>query len=110
MPYGALFRNAIKDVGFTTRTLPLGAIIGVAMITRIERTESIRDRLSDEELAFGNYGDARYAFKLDEPLLLPNPVPFKGRQSVLWPLEGEPLEQVWIEIARSVVRTWVPGE
>lgn len=45
--------------------LPLGQIICLASITDCQRTEYIRDKLSSREIHWGDYGDGRYAFRLE---------------------------------------------
>jgi hypothetical protein len=94
------FRVALNRCGFlagpTTRTpalypnlrpLPMGALIGVATVIACYTTEWIADALSDEELLFGDYSPGRFAWRLAHVRPLPEPIPFRGRQDALYPLD-----------------------
>lgn len=83
--------------------LPFGAIIGQTELLYIQRTEFLRDRLKErlnilsehlmhpgsQELAFGDYSDGRFAWRLDESVEF-IPVPAKGSLG-LWDF---PIEEV----------------
>jgi hypothetical protein len=43
---------------------PLGAAIAVATLLKVHHAEAVRSELAPRELAFGNYGDNRYAWEL----------------------------------------------
>lgn len=74
-PFGrVLFAAGIK----TPADLPRGMVIATVTLRRVERVESIRDLISDQEDAFGNYDDGRYAWVFENPILLPEPVPVRG--------------------------------
>lgn len=62
------------------RSLPLGAILGTVEIVDCVSTEEIRDGLSEQERAFGNYGDGRWAYVLANPTKYPESIPVKGKQ------------------------------
>jgi activating signal cointegrator 1 len=68
--------------------LPRGAIVAVATLTNIFRTEEVRNSLSATERAFGNYEDRRFAWQLRDIVRL-NPViaDVKGHQQ-LWTWTG----------------------
>lgn len=79
------------------RRLPLGALIGVATIVRVERTEDLlaswdgrtgaEYRRVAEEAEFGNYEAGRFGWELANAIELPEPIPFRGRQDVLYELD-----------------------
>ncbi len=77
------FVEALAPHGIQTRRdlaekLPLGAIIAVVTLVDIVRTEDVRERLSARERAFGDYGDHRFAWLLNNARWLPEPIPYKG--------------------------------
>lgn len=43
---------------------PLGGAIAVATLLKVHHTEALRQELTPRELAFGDYGDHRYAWQL----------------------------------------------
>jgi hypothetical protein len=59
-----------------------GAIIGKTNLVKIFTTESIRDTLSAEERAFGDYRDKRFAWQCEGATLLPNPIKVHGKLSI----------------------------
>lgn len=63
--------------------LPFGEIIGEVRIEQIKPTEEIRAKLSADELAFGDYGTGRWAWRLAKPVLYREPIPCKGAL-MLW--------------------------
>ena len=95
-----IFRAALNGCGFlsgpTTKAgilgdpnlkpLPFGAIIGLATIVRVHTTEFLADSLDDADAALGDFTPGRFAWRFKNTVLLPEPIPFKGRQDVLYPL------------------------
>jgi hypothetical protein len=59
---------------------PLGAIVAVARLVDIRRTEFLLEGISETEEMFGNYGDGRFGWLFEDIQALPSPVPFKGAQ------------------------------
>jgi len=59
---------------------PLGAIVAIAEIAEVFRTEDIREKLSADELFFGDYDDGRYAWRLENVRALRTPIPIRGWQ------------------------------
>lgn len=57
--------------------LPRGVIVAVAELVRVDETKNVRDRISDQELAFGDYGPERFAWWLQRVRPLREPVPCK---------------------------------
>ncbi len=65
-----------------------GKIIGSATHMACRRTEDIRDSLSPQELAFGDYGDGRFAWHLDEPRAHQTFIPVRGALGI-WTLPAD---------------------
>lgn len=93
LEYGALFRNLLTARGYTTRNVPLGAIVGVVKIVGQRSTDNLAAmpsvRLTDEERALGNYHPGRWAWFFAEQKALQVSIQFRGRQNVLWPAPPE---------------------
>ena len=84
-------KAALKASGFThTRELPLSAIIGVVCFTQCFPTENLVHipDISEQEIAFGNYGPNRFAFRSVNPRLLPKPLAVRGHQG-FWTVPPE---------------------
>jgi hypothetical protein len=62
--------------------LPYGAILSVHRLVGCHRVEVVREALSLEEKAFGNYTDGRFAWELEFVARLEPPIPCKGRQQL----------------------------
>lgn len=91
------FSSALRHCGITGLglcnprvALPLGQIIGVARLTGCDRTEVMSRLVSPVERAFGNYDEGRWAWNLSLSMVLPDPIPWKGRLG-LWDLPDETL-------------------
>lgn len=67
------------------RPLPFGSIIGLARVVGFERTEKLR--VGDEESIFGDWSIGRYAWRMEQAIELPEPIPFLGRQEPLYVLD-----------------------
>jgi hypothetical protein len=64
------FRSALARHGWEVgEHLPTGAIIGKVRVVRSWRVEEVRDEISAQERAFGNYSDGRTAIELACPQL-----------------------------------------
>lgn len=61
---------------------PFGCIVSVHRLVDCVPTEDVRASLTGDELAFGNYGDGRFAWKLELVHQLPKPLPFRGAQGL----------------------------
>lgn len=59
---------------------PFGAILGTVELASCHRTEDILPLRTAEQQAWGNYGEGRFAFELANPILLPEPIPYRGQQ------------------------------
>lgn len=70
--------------------LPHGRIIAVCELTDILPTEDVRGIIENRELAFGDYGDGRYAWRLENIHRLPIEMPARGYQGLWqWDYSGE---------------------
>lgn len=87
------FRGTLESFGFVSPfTLPHMAIVATCELVDILPTEDIRDVLESRELAFGNYGNGRFAWLLENVYLLNPVVRTKGAQG-LWNWTTEANEQ-----------------
>lgn len=73
------------------KPLPFGAIIGLATIVAVTPTHDLfadpGQVLSGYDHTFGDWNPGRYAWRFENTVLLPEPIPFKGRQDVLYLLD-----------------------
>jgi activating signal cointegrator 1 len=61
---------------------PLGAVVAVARLIACHPAEAMRGRISATEAEWGNYGDGRFAWELQEVHPLLTPVPLCGKQGL----------------------------
>lgn len=94
------FRSALGQNGIErVRDLPSGAIVAVARLVDVVRTDTvIIDALERE---FGNYAPGRYAWKLADVRQLLEPIPHRGFPG-LWDLPAAALEVVQASAPGSV--------
>lgn len=80
-PKRKLFSSALKP-------LPLGQIIGTARITAVLPADdpTLLLAITEEEKKFGLYRADRWAWILEDPRELPEPIPFSGKQQLLYHL------------------------
>lgn len=74
------FRETLGWAGYSIDTLPLGAVVGVVKVLEVMQTGAVLESLSRKELAFGNYGPGRYAWKLEVVKQFVSPIPMLGMQ------------------------------
>ena len=68
---------------------PLGAILGVAVMDACIPTVDwyeMRETLTDEERAVGDFSPGRYAWRFPEAFKLDEPIPYSGAQGI-WTVE-----------------------
>lgn len=65
------------------KLLPLGAVLCIAELEAVYQVEAMRDYISPQERAFGNYADGRFAWKLRVVEVFDAPIPARGNQG-LW--------------------------
>jgi hypothetical protein len=117
IPADSVFVKTLERIGYSAekpknnvssrlRSLPLGALIGVARIVAVQDADELAQmwakhiakmptRLLDgnhvqgliNELRFGDYSRGRYAWLLVDAKPLPHPIPFSGKQDVLYVLD-----------------------
>jgi hypothetical protein len=87
------FREAlVKGLG-ACPVLPLGAVVATAELAEVMRTTDprLRARLSEQELAFGDFTPGRYAWLLAGVRPLPEPIAARGALG-LWQWHDAPAE------------------
>ena len=78
------FREAMIAIGITDPLAePRGCIIAVCNLAEIVPTRQIRGELEAMEIAFGDYSDGRYAWRLTGMNRLRTPITVRGAQG-LW--------------------------
>ena len=84
-----IFLNTLRAHGYEDpRDLPPGGIVGLVNVVGSLPTETIRDRLSLRELAFGIYDTGRIAIRLARPVPFTEIFLCKGRLG-LWTVPEE---------------------
>lgn len=87
------FSRVLAQAGYwRLNDIPTAALIGTVQLVDCVRVERVRYSISLDELAFGDYSDGRYAWILEDPHLLPAPVPMRGMLG-LWTTSMEVLSQ-----------------
>lgn len=76
------FKTVLTKYDINIHNMPLGAILGSVDKLSCERTEDLRDNLSPQELAFGNYADNRFGYKTNHPIKYMEPYYILGSQGV----------------------------
>lgn len=68
--------KAVIELGFNMlRDLPLGAIVGTAILDASIPTDQL-----ENPGPFGDFSPGRYAWRMRDPILLAQPIPFIGKQ------------------------------
>lgn len=75
-------RRALTAGGIDPDTLPFGAVVAVADLTAVYRSEDARRDQSAQELDFGDWSDGRAVWRLDNVRRLASPIPMKGQQGL----------------------------
>lgn len=69
--------------------LPLGAIVGLGQLASCElMDQALIESQDEDELAFGDWRPGRYAWRIEQVIRLPEPIPLKGRQG-MWTLSED---------------------
>jgi hypothetical protein len=75
------FRSALAQRGIEAPDdLPLGAILGAVAVSACLPADKVKP--GPMELAFGDFGPGRWAWKLSDPCRLPNPISYKGNRGI----------------------------
>lgn len=83
------FTGILFGDGRLTERPPLGAVVAVAWLVSIRKTEDIVNEIDEQERLYGDYSPRRFAWVLDPDRLhkLAVPVPASGMQGV-WEWEA----------------------
>jgi len=85
--YDELFASALRQMGILhPKDLPRGMVVGVVDLVGCLRTEQVRASIGYQEVAFGDYSDGRWAWRLRNPRRLSAPIEAKGSLG-LWQWE-----------------------
>ncbi|MFZ5688643.1 MAG: ASCH domain-containing protein [Bacillota bacterium] len=94
------FATVLKNAGFVRGkniSLPCGVVIATCrLVDCVTITPEFVATLSEQERAFGDYTQGRYAWILDNVRRLERPVPANGRQR-LWELDERILELAGVD-------------
>jgi hypothetical protein len=74
------FHAVEHEGGRMPAVLPLGAVVAVCRLVDCRPTERLLPDLSDDEVAWGNYGRGRWGWILADVEPLAVPVPYRGLQ------------------------------
>lgn len=109
------WRNIVNEassvrVGMTQLcgVLPRGVVLCTANLVDVRETLQVVDGLSDQERAFGNYDEGRYAWFFDKIKRFPHPILAKGNRRI-WNWERKP-EDLGLRFERMNPHTeeWEP--
>lgn len=94
-------KHHLEQRGIVPQKLPRGKLLGMVRLKEVASTTLLREAIfmSDEELAYGDYGDGRFGWVISEPRCLETPVDVKGAMG-LWGLP-EHLEDLLLREARD---------
>lgn len=74
-------RGAFRDAGIkAVKDLPFGSVLLTCRLAGCVPTEQRRSQLGALALAFGDYTSGRFAWLLEDVVVLPEPVPARGAQ------------------------------
>jgi activating signal cointegrator 1 len=71
---------------------PLGSVLAIGKLVRVQRTETLRDVISPVERAFGNYDNKRWGWVFDEVQMLETPIPARGAL-MIWEWDPHAVQQ-----------------
>lgn len=76
------FRTALAQAGYSALNLPMGQIVAMRWVQQTHSTEILREGLSEQELAFGDFSDGRRAWELVGNGAFDPPIAAVGAQGV----------------------------
>lgn len=76
--YAREFAATERALGRGNTRVALGAIIGKVNLVKIWHVEELIGQLSGLERLYGDYSPGRYAWEFISPLLLVEPIPYRG--------------------------------
>lgn len=73
------FKRTLIAAGFRSiADLPLGCLLGTVQLVDCVPVEYVRPTISSEEYAFGDYSDHRFAWRLEDVRIFPEPISVRG--------------------------------
>lgn len=76
------FAASEHALGRLPQRLPLGAVVAIALLTDIRRTEDLELIIGPIEKLYGNYAPRRFGWMLEDIRPLSEPFPCLGRQGL----------------------------
>lgn len=74
------FASVERALGRLPKRLPLGAIVAVAVLADVRRTDELKTQVSAVERIYGDFSPGRFGWMLVEVRALAEPIPYLGRQ------------------------------
>jgi hypothetical protein len=93
LAYPQEFRAQQLQDGVDSYWLKYGAVLCVVDVVDCLKTEDVRASLSARELLYGDYSTGRFAWKLDNIHVFPQPIALDGHQGIFHWKDGERLLQ-----------------
>ena len=90
--YAPEFAHACRANNFWPDTLTYGAVVCICKVVGCERSEKVRDLVSDQERFWGDYSDNRHILITcpNSMIELARPIPLRGHQRLFdWELPEE---------------------
>lgn len=82
--YARAFAAEELAIGRGLERYPLGAVVALAHIVRVVRTEEVAPEVGALERRYGDYTPGRWAWELTGIRPLAEPVPCRGAQGLWW--------------------------
>lgn len=95
------FAETERSLGRCPARIPLGAIVAVATLAGVARTEEVSPAISGLERHLGDYGPGRWAWMLEDVVALGEPVPARGALG-LWEMGREIEDAVRRELGKGL--------
>ena len=96
------YRRDLKRAGWRNWSeLPVASVVGTVSIVGCVPCDDVVG-VSDKEQLYGDWDEGRYAWLCEDPIVLPEPVPVKGRLGV-WTLDDDIAERVCAQVAKVSV-------
>ena len=74
----AKFAEAERALGRLPARVPRGAVVAIARLVDVRRTEDVVQTVSALERYYGDYSPGRFAWFLEDVKELPEPIPYRG--------------------------------
>lgn len=76
--YAKEFAQTELALGRGVKRLPFGVIIGWVILEHVYQTYVVANSITPIERLYGDYSSNRYAWELTNPVLLSEPIPYRG--------------------------------